>query len=153
MEKFNVSNGEPNRVEFDQSVYGSYRKQSFFMKIAQRKIKWISRLMLVAAFFAQGTLAAHACVMSASSAVQPVAVEAMPCHGAAQHNANACLMHCTQSDQVNLDQQHFAVVSFDDVVLHIALPSLQHRVFAVDHPPLVLDTGPPLSIRYCTFLI
>ena len=109
--------------------------------------------MLVAAFFAQGTLAAHACVMSASSALQTVAVEAEPCHEAEQHNANACLMHCTQTDQVSLDQQHIAAVSFEDVVLHVAQPPLQHKVVAIDHTSLVLDTGPPLSIRFCTFLI
>lgn len=109
--------------------------------------------MLVAAFFAQGTLAAHACVASASSAVQIVAVEAMPCHEAEQHNANACLMHCTQTDQVSLDQQPVASLSFNDVVLHVAQPPLQHKVIAFDHTSLVLDTGPPLSIRFCTFLI
>ena len=123
------------------------------MKIAQRKIKWISRLMLVAALFAQGTLAAHGCVAPASSAVQGMAVEAMPCHEAEQHNANACLMHCTQADQMSLDQQHIVAVSFDEVVLHVVQPLLQHKVSAIEHSSLVLDTGPPLSIRFCSFLI
>ena len=68
-------------------------------------------------------------------------------------NVNECLMHCTQSDQVNVDQQHMSAVVFNDVVLHVALPPMQYMALAIDYPPLVLDTGPPISIRFCSFLI
>jgi hypothetical protein len=127
------------------------------MKIARRKIKWLTRLMLVAALFTQGILAAHACVASASSAVHTVSVQsgdaAMPCHEAEQHNANACVMHCTQADQVNLEQQHIAAISFDEAVLQIALPQMQHKVVTVYPATFALNSGPPLSILFCTFLI
>ena len=111
--------------------------------------------MLVAVLFAQGTLAAHGCAAPASSAVQGMAAEAMPCHEAEQHNANACLMHCAQADQMSLDHQNIVAVSFDEVVLHVSQPQplLQHKVSAIEHSSLVLDTGPPLSIRFCSFLI
>jgi hypothetical protein len=127
------------------------------MKIAQRKIKWLTRLMLVAALFTQGILAAHACVSSASSAVQAVSAQsgdaAMPCHEAEQHNANACVMHCTQADQVTLEQQHIAAISFDDAVLQIALPQMQHRVATANPAALAPNSGPPLAILFCSFLI
>jgi len=113
--------------------------------------------MLVAALFAQGILAAHACVAPTASAVQALAMEsvseAMPCHEAKKINANECLMHCTQADQVNLDQQHIVSVAVNEVVLHVALPPVQHKVLTSEYSPLALNTGPPLSIRFCSFLI
>ncbi len=77
----------------------------------------------------------------------------MPCHEAATHNANLCLIQCTQSDQVNLDQHAIAAVAVNEVVLHVAMPQLSYLVFAPAHSPLVLNTGPPLAIRFCSFLI
>lgn len=113
--------------------------------------------MLAAALFAQGILAAHACVAPDASAVQALSMETvaaeMPCHEAAKPNANECLMHCTQSDQVNLDQQHPVAVHVDEVVLHVAMPTVRHKIQAIQYSLLPLDTGPPLSIRYCSFLI
>jgi len=116
-------------------------------------------MMLAAVLFAQGTLAAHACVAPDASAVRALVtdnvVEVMPCHEAdkAKENSNACLMHCTQSDQVNLDQQAVAAVHIGDVVLHVALPAVQHKMQAAQYSLMPLNTGPPLSIRYCSFLI
>jgi len=113
--------------------------------------------MLVAVLVAQGILAAHACVTPAASAVQALlaepVVEIMPCHQPEQANANACLMHCTQADQVNLDQQHMAAVAIDDVILHVVMPQMQYHVLAPAYIPLALNTGPPLAIRFCSFLI
>ena len=127
------------------------------MKITQRKIKWITRLLLGIALFTQGTLAAYACVTPVASAVNALSTQpaevAMPCHQAEKHNANACLIHCTQSDQVNLEQYSIAAVSVNDVALHVAMPQVAYEVIPPAHPPLVLNTGPPLTIRFCSFLI
>lgn len=113
--------------------------------------------MLAAALFAQGILAAHACVAPDASAVRALSmatvVQHMPCHEAAKLNANECLMHCTQADQVNLDQLHLAAVQSDKIVLHVALPIARHKTQSVQYSLLPLNTGPPLSIRYCSFLI
>lgn len=114
--------------------------------------------MLVMVLFAQSILAAHACVVPDASAAQALVtvaaeVEAMPCHESTKINSNECLMHCTQSDQVNLDHNPMAAAPSAVAVLQLALPVLQNKLQIAQHPKLVLDTGPPLSIRYCSFLI
>lgn len=113
--------------------------------------------MLVAALFAQSVLAAHACVAPGDSAVQALKkdtlAEVLPCHETEKPSANECLMHCTQSDQVNLDQQHMVAVRAGETVLHIALPVVQQKIQTARHSLLPLNTGPPLNIRYCSFLI
>jgi hypothetical protein len=77
----------------------------------------------------------------------------MPCHETETTNANACLMHCTQSDQVNLDQQTVAAIATNENMLRVALAAVQQGVMTLDQAPLRLNTGPPLSIRFCSFLI
>ena len=113
--------------------------------------------MLLVAFFAQGILAAHACVAPDASAVQtfamPADVGAMSCHEAEAIISNECLMHCTQSDQVNLDHHTMAAAPAGVVILHIAMPQLQRQALTLAHTPLPLNTGPPLPIRFCSFLI
>jgi hypothetical protein len=127
------------------------------MKFTQCKTRWLTRLMLVVALFAQSILAAHACVAPDASAAHAVAMEsvneAMPCHESAKLNANECLMHCTASDQLSLDQHTMPAAPAEEIVLLVALPQIRHRVLTSSQPPLVLNTGPPLSIRFCSFLI
>lgn len=112
--------------------------------------------MLLAALFAQGVLAAHACVADAGS-VQTLAMqsdaESMPCHEAERTISNACLMHCTQSDQVNIDHHTMVAAPVDVPVLHVAMPQPQHLALTLAYAPLPLNTGPPLPIRFCSFLI
>jgi len=127
------------------------------MKFSQRKIRFLTRLMLVAGLFAQGTLAAHACVMTADSATKvhtlETVAEAMPCHEAEKTNANACLMHCTQDSQVNLDQQTIAALPVIETVFLVAMSYIQQNAVTVASTPAPLNTGPPLSVRFCSFLI
>ncbi len=127
------------------------------MTLSQRKNRYLTRLVLAAVLFAQGILAAHACVEPVAGAAQAVSgkqsVETMHCHEVESVNPNECLMHCTQSDQVNLDQHSMAALPANKVVLHVVMPYSQHKVNAVEYTPLVLNTGPPLSIRFCSFLI
>lgn len=127
------------------------------MNRTQRKTRWMTRLLLGVALLVQGSLAAHACVtpvVSAGYALSTQSAEAaMPCHQAEKLNANLCLIHCTESDQVNLDQHIIAAVAVNEIVLHVAMPPLSYDVFDLVHSPLVLNTGPPLTIRFCSFLI
>lgn len=131
------------------------------MKLSQRKNRYLTRLVLAVALFAQAILAAHACVEPGASAARAMSgmqpAETMPCpmhcHETGKINANECLMHCTQSDQVNLDQHTMAVLPVSEAVLHVVMPSMQYRLRAPEYLPPVLNTGPPLSIRFCSFLI
>lgn len=127
------------------------------MNFSQRKIRFLARLLLAAGLFAQGTLAAHACVTPVdSTAMVHAAVsvaESMPCHEVEKPNANACLMHCTQASQVSLDHQAMVAPPMTEAVLQVAMPQLQHTFTIAAHTPELLNTGPPLSIRYCSFLI
>lgn len=126
------------------------------MKLAQRKVKWLARLMLVLVLFAQGIVAANACV--ASSPAQAYTMEqhddaAMPCHEEETPNANACLSHCTQSDQVSVDQQHTPIHAPVSVIAWASIqPQAQHIPPVIYSAPLALDTGPPIPIRFCSFL-
>jgi len=113
--------------------------------------------MLVLAMFAQGIVAASACMSPTASPEQvyviPHPEDAMPCHEAKSHNANVCLVHCTNGDQVSVDQHHIPVSAPLSV---IAWASSQPQTVpiqpTVSAQPLVLDTGPPIPIRFCTFL-
>ena len=128
------------------------------MKLAQRKIKWLARLMLLLVLFAQGMVAANACVTPNAGPVQAFKVvhqsdEAMPCHMGKVHNANACLVHCTQSDQISADQHDMPVaIPVNVIVRVISQPLIEysHPIIFSEHR--VLDTGPPIPIRFCSFL-
>ena len=104
------------------------------MKFKQGKIKLLARIALAVALFAQGVLAAQACVVPEASASQAFSLaanaEAMPCHEVEKMNANACLIHCSQADQVNLDQHNIPALSVDDIILTVAMPQPQHHASA-----------------------
>jgi len=128
------------------------------MKLAQRKIKWLARLMLVLVLFAQGIVAANACVAPTASAQQAFSMaqqddEAMPCHEEENPNANACLSHCTQSDQISVDQHSVPFAAPLSVIAWVGnQPPAQHIRPTIFPEHLVLDTGPPIPIRFCSFL-
>ena len=127
------------------------------MKTVQRKIKWLSRLMLAVMLFAYGIVATHACVMpdSMPASVHSVksGAEAMPCHEITQKNDNACLLSCNQPDQVNVDQHHISFAPAS--AAHVLSGRLQAQHTPQVFPPttLALNTGPPLTIRFCSFLL
>jgi hypothetical protein len=113
--------------------------------------------MLLVALLAQGVLAAHACVAPDASAAHAVAMESvnepMPCHESAKLNANECLMHCTASDQLGLDHHTMLAAPVDELVLKVAVPQARHKLLTSMYLPPVPNTGPPVSIRFCSFLI
>lgn len=126
------------------------------MKLAQNKIRWLSRLMLGLVLFTQGVVAVYACASPDASPAQAYvsdqAASAMPpCHQ--QNSANACLAHCTQSDQASASQTTPLAVPAA-IVSHVAIiPVIQHS-YKTPYPEyVVLNSGPPLAIRFCSFLI
>ena len=128
------------------------------MRLAQRKIKWLARLMLGLMLFAQGIVAANACIAPSASPVHAYSIgqnvdETTPCHDEETPNANACLMHCDQADQISLDQHNATVAAPVSVVTWLApFPQMQHEYPTVTSQQVVLDTGPPIPIRFCSFL-
>ncbi len=125
------------------------------MNFSQRKIRFLSRLLLAAGLFVQGILAAHACVTHEVNAVQALNMQedSESCHHAETASNNECLMHCAQSGQITLDQQQAAAPLPNTVVLHVAEPQPQRTVQSLIHAPLALNNGPPLTIRFCSFLL
>lgn len=127
------------------------------MKLAQRKIRWLARLVLVLALFAQGVVAANACVAPAAGPAQAFAGapndETAPCHDEEISNANACLAHCTQADQIGVDQHTLHLAAPVSVIgWASAQPQARNiRPIAVAEQ-IAPDTGPPLPIRFCSFL-
>lgn len=128
------------------------------MKLAQRKIKWLARLMLGLVLFAQGIVAANACVAPGASPARAYSMaqqndEAMPCHGEETPNANACLSHCTQSDQISVDQHEAPIAAPASVIAWASIqPPAQRIRPTISYDHLALNTGPPIPIRFCSLL-
>lgn len=134
------------------------------MKLAQRKIKWLARLMLGLVLFAQGVVAANACIAPNAGPTQAYVIgqndngtqrtdEAAPCHEEEIPNANACLTHCTQSDQISADQQPvWAAAPITVASLQVPVAQDRHNRLTEVPERLVLNTGPPLTILFCSFL-
>ena len=114
--------------------------------------------MLVLVLFAQGIVAANACVAPNAGPEQAYRMaqqddDAMPCHMVKTHNANACLVHCTQSDQISVDQHDLPIAAPVSVIAWVSnLPQVEHSRPTIYPEHLVLDTGPPIPIRFCSFL-
>lgn len=127
------------------------------MNLMHGKIKYLARLTLALVLFAQGTLAAHACVAPADNMMHMLAgetmVENMPCHEVDKHNVNACQMHCTLSEQLNMDQQIPAAILVKPIVLRVATVAVEVEFFSVNRLPVALNSGPPIPIRFCSFQI
>lgn len=140
--------------------------------ITQRTNKLLIRLTLAAVLFAQGVIAAHACVLPTMNPIEAFvtqeAATKQPCNQhatsspeqnpviqnlAVQMNGNACLASCTQTDQINVDYKNFTVASVG--ITNFLPATLTVQCNASDFIPSyqVLNTGPPVAIRFCTFLI
>jgi hypothetical protein len=128
------------------------------MKFSSHTTRWIARLMLGLVLFAQGVLAANACDLvrgdiSQAFASQEAEAMEMPCHDEAATNANACFVHCTQGDQVNVDQVSPAFVASNVVTLLVDIPAPSTVTPTYFTSRVALNTGPPVSIRFCSFQI
>jgi hypothetical protein len=121
-----------------------------------RHCRLIGRLVLVSLFLTQGIQVAQSCTFQSGGAA--MAFEpGEPCHSAGQQDRmipNACLSQCLQSDQA-------------DSTAHTAIPALVLQVAlllpivgagaerpATSHPKAAfVASGPPASIRFCSFLL
>lgn len=109
--------------------------------------------------FAQGVVAANACDVlrgNVSQAFASPATEAgeMHCHDGVASNANACLDHCTQGDRVSIDQVTHTFAMPSEAVLVVDVPvqvAIAPSFLAISR--VGIDTGPPVSIRFCSFQI
>lgn len=124
------------------------------------KTRNLARALLGLVLFAQCVVAAEACNIREANPVHAFtsATEAdeerMPCHEQASENKNACLVHCTQSDQINADQATPVFISSSDVVLVLEAPAVSATVSpSFKNAQLALNSGPPIPIRFCSFLI
>jgi hypothetical protein len=128
------------------------------MKLSSHTTRRIARLMLGLALFAQGVMTANACDVLNGNATQAFAAKApdmpgMHCHDEASPNANACLAHCTQGDQVNVDQVIPVFLAPSVVTLLVDVPASVSVVPSYFTSRIALNTGPPVSIRFCSFQI
>lgn len=136
------------------------------MSMTAAQMRRIARPLLGLLLFAQGVVAAQTCVAREASPIQAFAAapamaamamdddEQMPCHEQAGDNKNACFVHCTQADQVSTAQAAMPFVAASTPVLVLDTPAVP----AIIRPPQQLarvatDSGPPISIRFCSFLI
>jgi hypothetical protein len=128
------------------------------MKLSSITNRWIARLMLVCGMFAQGIVAVHACEVmhSQALAVKTADMAERHCHpssGSANANGNACLEHCSMGNQISIDQVVADFVTPNKITLVVAIPAEVNVLPTHVNSSLVLDTGPPVSIRFCSFQI
>ena len=127
------------------------------MKLAQTNTKWLARLMLALVLFVHGIVAANACMTPEAGPAQAFGVvennEAGPCHDEEISNNNACLAHCTQADQASADQQLLQLAIPASVIAWVSTqPQIKDAGQITFSKLAVLDTGPPLPIRFCSLL-
>lgn len=80
--------------------------------------------------------------------------EAMPCHEQPDANKNACLVHCSQSDQISADQAGPLFMHARNAVLVLDVPAVPAAIplrFGIAQA--ARNLGPSIPIRFCTFLI
>lgn len=132
------------------------------MRLTLHTFRQLSRLLLGLTLFAQGVVDAHACAPLASIPAPAIAAMmesiSMPCHeeAAPDHPASstsACMAHCSQADQVNVDLHDATIAAPVSVIAWVSIqPQVQRSVSSI-HPQLVaLNTGPPIPIRFCSLL-
>lgn len=114
--------------------------------------------MLGVVLFAQGVVAANACDVLRGNVAQAFTAKAeemaeMHCHQAATSNANACFVHCTQGDQVSVDQVVPIFVAPSIVTLVIEVPVMLAITSSYFASQVVFDSGPPASIRFCSLQV
>ena len=126
------------------------------MKFSSITNRWIVYLILVSGLFAQFAVAAHACELMHSQAFAAKAAEMaeMHCHHSSDStNANACLEHCSIGNQISIDQVVPDFVTPNTISLVVDVPVKANVLPTYVNSSQVLDTGPPVSIRFCSFQI
>ena len=133
--------------------------QSITMRFTLSRLRFLAHAMLGLVLFTQCVVVAQACDTLRGTAMQALAgsdnsKQAMPCHKANASSTHACLAHCSRSDLVRADQHSVPLVVPTGAVSWTASrPQAQYMHPSVVPATVALNTGPPLSIRYCSFLL
>ncbi len=122
------------------------------MKPTLHTRRWTGRLMMALVLFAQGVVSANSYAAPAAPAAAP-AHHAMACHEKQLPSSSTCLSHCAQADQISIDQVAAPAAPAAVASWKISLPALPRLTPAVRQQQVALDTGPPIPIRFCSFLI
>lgn len=122
------------------------------MKPTRHINRWTARLLMVLVLFAQGVLSNS---VYAAPAIKTTAHEqhAMACHEQQAPATSACLTHCSQADQISIDHAVSLAAPVSVATWQVTLPSVQRVAPGMPRQRVVLDTGPPIPIRFCSFLI
>lgn len=132
------------------------------MKLTLHTFRQLSRLLLGLMLFAQGVVDAHACVPLATIPVTAIAAmmarDSMPCQkeaapDRAASSPSACLAHCSQAGQVNVDLHAANIAAPVSVIAWSSIqPQAQPSASSMHLQLVALNTGPPIPIRFCSLL-
>jgi len=129
------------------------------MNLSQYINRRVVRLLMGLMLFAQWVMpasayaAGDAAPMNASAMAQSGSMAAaMPCHGKQAPRAAACLTHCSQADQASLDHLMLAAAPVGAAGWLVAVPPVRNLVLPLGRSQVLLDSGPPIPIRFCSLL-
>jgi hypothetical protein len=112
--------------------------------------------MLGLVLFTQGIVAVNACASFSPARAYSMDQHddaAMHCHEDSTPNSNACLSHCTQFDQISVDQHQMPPMAPPVMIGRISVqPGANHIPRAFSQDRLALNTGPPIPILFCSLL-
>jgi hypothetical protein len=106
--------------------------------------------MMALVLFAQGVVSA-----SVYAAPAPALHErhSAACHEKQAPASSICLAHCSQADQIGLDHGAALAAPVSTASWQVSLPPVQRIALRIPRQQVALDTGPPIPIRFCSFLI
>ncbi len=127
------------------------------MNLTRDTNRFLARLLVGLVLFAQGLVAVN--VYAAVDAAKAVAVApaqdvtpSMPCHEKPAPSPGGCLTHCSQADQAGGDSHAPVAAPVSATYWQVAAPAAPRVSYATLRRHEVADTGPPLTIRFCSFL-
>lgn len=143
------------------------------MHLTRYTNRHLARLLIGLVVLAQGFVTTNVYAAPDAGRVQAVAAlaehESMPCHEESGRQkpahkpghtpghtkdasaASGCITHCSLADLINAD--HAVQLAAPAGSLKISVPPVRQASAGASRQYVVVDTGPPLSIRFCSFLI
>ncbi len=109
-------------------------------------------MMMALVLFAQGIIAVSGYAATEAKAAAH-RQHAMTCHESQEPASSACLTHCSQADQISLDHAAAHAVPASVASWQVTLPQVQRISLRIARQQAAPDTGPPIPIRFCSFLI
>jgi hypothetical protein len=122
------------------------------MKPTRHTSRFTARLMMALVLFAQGFMATSG---YAAPEAKPVGHQhhLMTCHEKQEPATSTCLTHCSQADQISLDHAAAHAVPAGVASWQVTMPPVQRFSLRIALQQAAPDTGPPIPIRFCSFLI